>query len=371
MSEDGIEFGFVGVAEEDIVPEEFEPVRTADARPRDRGEGTLRIAQGQRPGRGVAECALRKGRAIGVADDRRRVDPLAVPKPDASRPSAARIDIRDVSSEAEDDAFFARKALERVRELDHSALDRPDPGLLDMRDEHQCRRCKERRSAAIGRVARKQLAQARVPEAPAEIVPQRLERIDAEQGAETAGRGAPDQRGKVRSRGAHERMFESVERAARPRAEAKIARRRIRAGEGPDRVGGTRDVGKEIQSRAVAPRVSRQRLERPQIQSLVEPGARVREESVEDVPQRQDGRTRVDRSARCLDDVDLAAGARGALEHGDRQAGAGQIDRRGKTADACADHDHAVARYARAHRVRPISVAYNRLDTQKRQEHDT
>ncbi len=311
------------------------PRRDGDGRqraigPRDRRCGTREV---------VAEQAARQRADVGVQDDRVCRQSLAGRERHAGDRVAREIDRRDVRRVAEADALARRQRGQRDRQRVHAAVDVPDAGALDMRHKHQRRRRLERRGAAIGGVAAKQLAQPRVLEMVAQRRPQDVEGADPPEVAKTEQAEGGDELIEARPLRADERRVEGLEHALRARGEGAVPLGFARAGESRDRRHRPLEVGEEIELFGLAPGMTGEDLRSPQRDMGVERGAGFGEDLVEHPAHGQDRGAGIDRHAVHQQLAHLAAGRRGALEHRHLRTARGEIEGGGQTADSGADDD--------------------------------
>ncbi len=230
--------------------------------------------------------------------------PLASTTPARGR---ARAHLDDALGKEEADALLGRERGHRFGEPLHAARDAPDPLELDVGDQHQRRGREEGGRAAVGGVAAEELAQARVGEVAAELAPEGLEGLGAQQAAHAGG--AHRQRERRGARGADEAVLERLEHLGGALAEGAKSRGRGGSRELADGLGAAIRIGEEIEALAGAPGVAREQLRPGHRHPLVEARAGPREQLVEHPLHGEDGGAGVDPRAGHLELPDLPPGA--------------------------------------------------------------
>jgi hypothetical protein len=132
---------------------------------------------------------------------------------------------------AEPCAIFAGNSFERAGKRREAAIDEPDAFGFDMRNQHQCRWCMERRGATVSSIAPKKLAKARIGEKVAKDLPQRFEWSHHEQVAGALRRNPHRQPNGTNAIAAHKGLVDTVMDAFCFSAEAGIAARGLSARE--------------------------------------------------------------------------------------------------------------------------------------------
>ncbi len=319
--------------------------RTGDHGERDRRK-RARPARNrpQRAPRGRTEQAVRERCGIAVEDDMIGRERVAAVKPHPAG-AAADQDLRHLLAEAEADAMPLGERGNRPGERRDPAIDEPDPGRLDMGDQHERGRRAIGRASGIGGVAAEQLDEAGIAEVAGErpgerrVGPQRDEigkPAEPEPPAETEWRGAlPAQEGGI----------EGAMDAAGLGHEGKEGARLGRSGEGRDGIGRGAEIGEEVEPAAIRPGVAREADGGRKADMILEPAAGILEQLVEHMAQGEDGGPGIDRpnGAGGIGDgklADAAAGGCAALDDGDVEAAGGQRHGGGKAPDSGADDHH-------------------------------
>ncbi len=132
--------------------------------------------------------------AASAFNDRAGFDSLAGREDDARSGAALHDDSRHLLAEAEDDPERLGQMFHCLGQPLHPAFDHPNALLLDMGDQHQCRRCAEGRGPIVGCVASEELTQAWVMKVLGQGAPHGLERSYAEQGTGAVHTDAGGQR---------------------------------------------------------------------------------------------------------------------------------------------------------------------------------
>ena len=306
--------------EEDVVPREGKAARLGDQGPGDRRQRSLaRLSVSLR--RGLAEEPSSQRRGVAVEHHGVRSEDLAAGEPHARRAPVLDQDLLDLRVDADLPARALEEAGERRGDLVHAAFDEPHAVALDMRDDIERGRREERRRSAVRRVAAEELAQALVLEEITEGLPEGAVTVDVEQGRDAdllrhAERGR--ERGPVRSQ---ERPLDRPVDPARVPAEAPVALRLGPPGEVADRVGGSIDVGEQIellQRPAVwRPGMACEEVGRRQLEMFVQGCAEGGEDLLEHPAHRQDGRPRVHSAPRGVNLAHLASHTRSTFEEKD------------------------------------------------------
>ena len=216
-----------------------------------------------------------------------------------------------------------------------------------MGDQHQGCRRRERRRAAIGRVAAEHLAQARVAEMAAEFAPQRRERLDPQPFESVAA----DQRQRAGLHGPYEGLLD--EPVDRLRLDVELVERPCLRGPGEiaDRLFGACRIGEQIEPRATRPSVAGQCLHRLHRDVGGQILANCGEQLLEHPSHGEHGRPNVEGDAADQGRLEFAAGLAVALERDHIETACRQFQRRCETTRASADDYDAFAWAARVSRV--------------------
>ena len=213
---------------------------------------------------------------------------------DPADPPVVGEDLRDLGAEAEAGAPRHGQSRQGGGDLVHAAVDRPDPLLLHMGDEHEGGRGEEGRGPAIGGIAAKELPQAGIREVLAQGLPQGLEGADLEQALESEGPDPPHQAHWRRARGADEGLLQGLIDATGLAAEVAVAPGRGGAGKVADGGDGPLQIGKKIQTTALVPGVTGQDLQGADAQFGLQVGPDLSQQLVEDPAHGEDRRPGVD-----------------------------------------------------------------------------
>ena len=326
--------------EENVVMDELAPAHRRLQGDADRRKGFVPGRErGIDGGAGrLAEEAGGERLGIAIGDDRAGLDPLAAGKDEPARPPPRDDDLLDVRIKSKLDAAPDCETSERLGKARHAALDPPDTGGFDRRDEFQGRGRLEGRGADIGRVASEQGPKAGIGEGAGKRV--EIAAIGADpRHLQSAGQSGPD--GKIqrvlRSLGAHEDRIEEIERLEGAGHETAILARGGRAGEIGNRPRRALPIGEEIERCAVRKDVAGNGFARADRQVIVDPLAGELEELVEDGAFGEDRGPRIDLSIACANASHLAARPCLLLEDGDRQPARRQPQRGGQSRDPGAD----------------------------------
>jgi hypothetical protein len=255
--EEVVEFRSVVARKEYVVANERKPLDPRRHRP---GEGRER-SRGRRGcgddagGFGAAASVSQRG-DVPIPDNGVRRYPLAVVRLHACGAAVLDDDPRDAPAEPEVGAASARKLTERSGEARHAALNDPNTLTLDVGDQHEGRRSKVRRRAAIGGVSPEKLAQPGIGEMIFERTRERRERRYPQEIRKAreayprckfdgAGSGSADKRVPQRP----------IDRFG-AFAKTAIAIRLPRARELRDRIRALVDVGIEVEAGTVLPAVA-------------------------------------------------------------------------------------------------------------------
>ena len=266
----------------------------------------------------------------------------AVGQLDPGHPLAVDGDAPDVDAEPEGDPDPGRRPFQGVPQPAEPSHHVPTAvGLLDVGDARQCCRRTERRRPRVGRVATDQLLKARVVEVSSCRLGERAGAVDP---GDVERRTHPRQH---RQRRPH-RSGEKGALADRPQPGGVFGEAcplGARAGaEGLERGReGGRIIG-HVEGRAVRPAVPDLRVEPHEFELVGERGARQPEQLVEDVRQREQGRTELERVAAFLQRGELAADHRIALDQLDLVPSGCQPDGGCQPPDPRSDDDRLHAR---------------------------
>jgi hypothetical protein len=126
-----------------------------------------------------------------------------------------------------------------------------------------------------------------------------------------------------------------------------------------DRIGAARWIGEKIETLAVAPRVTRQRLSVTQPNVIRESRAGFVEELIEHPAHGEDGRPRIETQPARFDFPHLAARRVGAFDYRDRKAARGEQQSGGEAPDAGANDDDALPSHIFAHLLQPTARREN------------
>ena len=136
---------------------------------------------------------LRQGGHITIEDHGICGNFLAIRQAHTAGAALARQNLSNLRTKAEFSTLGFRQVLDRIRYAPHAALHEPHAILFHMRHQHQRGRRQPGGTAAIGRIASKQLAQAWVAEMLTQCIPERLHRRGADQRGDIRDAHAFDQ----------------------------------------------------------------------------------------------------------------------------------------------------------------------------------
>ena len=206
---------------------------------------------------GLSQKARVQGGRVAVENNRLCRNLAAIGQSDANRAARVLQHLGHGGIQADLSPACARKVCKGCGQPRHPAFDNPDPARLGLPDQRQHRWRRLGRSAHIGGVTAKQLAQAWIAELraqePRQTAPRRERPPDC-------GRAQGRRRNACRAGGAggHHRGIEGVK---QPRGQGVKARKlgfRLWACETSDRGGAGLGVGEKVQLAAVGPPVARQ-----------------------------------------------------------------------------------------------------------------
>ncbi len=246
---------------------------------------------------------------------------------------------------AEAHALPSCQAFQRERKPVHAAFHQPHPARLDMCDQHQRRRRREGRRAAIGRVAAEQLLQPRVAEIAAKGAPQGGVRAQRAIITEAGEAHPPAEPQRIDLGVAQERPVERVVEPLRLRPERTKAARLLYPGKGADGILAGLRIGEEVEP-GIAPSVTRKDLRPAGRKVIVERLAACGEHTREHVTQGEHGRAGIDRGAVDRDRAQLAAGSGGRLDDRDVESPCGEQCGGNEPANTRSDHYHALVSHA-------------------------
>ena len=294
---------------------------------------------GDRPGQQVVV----QMRRIGVRHHDVRIDPLAVGEHHAAGPATLDHDRHDVSTGAHPCTAQHRPLVHRLAQPAQATGDVPGAeGLLDVGDDGQRRRSASRVRAGVGRVAVEEHPQPRVAQLPAAQPAQRLPRRDRAHVGRTPGQaqqvaGTAQRRLEERLAGHLPHLVRPVEQpvpvGAGALAEALVQRH---PEPGPGGVGHVQP-GDVVAVDGGEP-VARHRIDRDQVDAVLEWLAGLDEQVPVDRRQGEEGRPGVEGEAVPAERPELAAPGVGLLAHDDVVAEGRQAGRRGEAGHPRPDH---------------------------------
>ena len=305
---------------------------------------------GQRPGRfrngrhgggnAVAEPAARDRSGVRRHDDGVRLDAFAAGEDNAGRLSGLDQHLSRVFGVAELGSGSRGDVRKCRGQPMHAALDEPDAHALHMSDEHQRRRRRVGRRAAVGGVTSKQLTQTRIVEVRSKCPPQSGERADLPQVSEI---GPADQGPHAWPNGANEGLIKRCEHAMRPRAELSIPCGLGGPGEGGNGVDRAVLVREEVDHAAVGPGVTCQHIDLLQSDMVGERKTGVGEDVLEDPAHGEYGRSGIELPAPDIHLAHLAARRAHPFDDDHVPSARRQQERGHQAADPGSDDDDATA----------------------------
>jgi hypothetical protein len=340
-AEDGVELGVVvGGEQHGVVAQTRRPAAQREQQ-HEAGEGRRRPPQRPARGcrRGVRHEVAVDVRGVRVGDDGVRRQRLPGRQPHARGRAAGQEHALDRRAGPDLGAGLGRAPLEGVAEAPQPAGDVPRAErLLDVRHGRERRRCPARVGAGVRGVPVEERALVGVPQVlrpePAQAPPRR----DRPHVADAAGQAG--ERPPAVQRGLEEGLAGQVPDRGGPAEE----RRPVVARAGAERGvpgGGDRGAGgvRQVELGAVGEPVVADRVDRPQLEDLVQRAARLEEEVPVHRRQREEARAGVEGEAVPLVPAELAAGDRRLLADGDLVPGGGEPRGHREPAGPGADDD--------------------------------
>ena len=201
-------------------------------------------------------CAQRSG--VAIEDHAARRQHLARGQAHTADAPALQLNTLGGAAIPKDHAARRRQPRQALRQRMHAALHRPHAVEFNLRDQHQRGWCLPGRRAAVGGVARKQLAHARVLEVRAQAVPQAAQRADLGQHTQAAQAQPAGHLHEGRYGRSDERALKRRVHLAGCLAKDLKAPGFCSTGKGFDGFVRAGSVGKQVQAAAVFPEVARQ-----------------------------------------------------------------------------------------------------------------